>query len=140
MRNCRPFSKHFRKFYVYTILIFLLGVIWVVCNLLVGQEIILCPTRRFFHIPCPGCGMTRALFVFLHGNIKEALFYNANIIFLFPTLIIVFVCIIHDVIFSKLLLFNLYNQINSSINRWYFFVLFLIFEIFVEFHHLTNII
>lgn len=36
----------------------------------------LCPVARIFGIPCPGCGMTRALGCLLTGNFKEAWQWN----------------------------------------------------------------
>ena len=32
----------------------------------------LCPMRVFFHVPCPGCGLTRAASLALHGDFAEA--------------------------------------------------------------------
>lgn len=32
----------------------------------------LCPMRLFFHVPCPGCGLTRAASLVLHGDFVEA--------------------------------------------------------------------
>lgn len=33
---------------------------------------VLCPTQLLFHLPCPGCGLTRALFAIGHGRFLEA--------------------------------------------------------------------
>lgn len=38
--------------------------------------IVLCPLRRFFGIPCPGCGSTRALILLLRGNVADAVAMN----------------------------------------------------------------
>lgn len=45
-----------------------------VSYLLVGQYFLytLCPTVLITGFPCPGCGMTRALFAFLRGNFTAA--------------------------------------------------------------------
>ena len=47
-----------------------------------------CLFKHFFKIPCPGCGMSRALFCVLKGNIVEAfrahpMFWSMPILFLF---------------------------------------------------------
>lgn len=47
---------------------------------LTGTEI--CLLKKVSGIPCPGCGMTRAIFSFLKFNIKEAFFYHP--LFLLP--------------------------------------------------------
>jgi hypothetical protein len=36
-----------------------------------------CPFYAVTHLLCPGCGATRALYWLLHGNLREALHYNA---------------------------------------------------------------
>jgi len=48
----------------------------------------LCWFKNIFHIPCPGCGLTRALLCILSGDLKGAFFYNALSIPLF----IAFIC------------------------------------------------
>lgn len=43
-----------------------------------------CPFRLFFHIECPGCGMTRALFSLMKLDFKQAFQYHS----LFPLVIL----------------------------------------------------
>lgn len=45
-----------------------------------------CPFKRYFRMECFGCGMTRALSAFLHGNLRVALGYNRGVLFTFPLL------------------------------------------------------
>lgn len=33
-----------------------------------GPELTVCPSRRFLHLPCPGCGMTRAMAALARGD------------------------------------------------------------------------
>jgi hypothetical protein len=40
---------------------------------------IICPTRWLFHFPCPLCGMTRAAWLFVHIQWKEAWMQNPGI-------------------------------------------------------------
>ena len=35
--------------------------------------VVLCPFRRITHLPCPGCGMTRALLALCRGDLHSAL-------------------------------------------------------------------
>ena len=49
-----------------------------VLALLVATEasrlgLVLCPFRLITHLPCPGCGMTRALLALFHGDLHSAL-------------------------------------------------------------------
>jgi len=43
-----------------------------------------CPIFNLFHVPCPGCGLTRALRLIFKGQIIESFKYN---ILMFPILI-----------------------------------------------------
>lgn len=52
-----------------------------------GFEI--CPSKLFFHIECPGCGMTRAVMHFHHWEWTEAFYYNYGVIVVYPALVIV---------------------------------------------------
>jgi hypothetical protein len=35
--------------------------------------LVLCPFRLLTHLPCPGCGMTRAMLALCHGDLRAAL-------------------------------------------------------------------
>jgi len=43
-----------------------------------------CPIYRYLHVRCPGCGATRALAALLHGDVAEALRWNALTTLLMP--------------------------------------------------------
>jgi hypothetical protein len=43
-----------------------------------------CPIHRLFGVDCPGCGATRALAALLHGQLREALHFNALFVLLLP--------------------------------------------------------
>jgi len=40
---------------------------------IVFSPVPLCPTRNSLHIPCPGCGATRAIFMALQGDLHGAI-------------------------------------------------------------------
>jgi hypothetical protein len=65
-----------------------------------GQHYV-CPFKYFLNIPCPGCGMTRAIFCILHLNFIGALKYNILSIIVFLWLVLYFIFMIYDLIFSK---------------------------------------
>jgi len=46
----------------------------------------LCLFRRWFGVACYGCGLTRAMSFFAHGEIAAALSYNRLVLFVFPAL------------------------------------------------------
>lgn len=45
-----------------------------------------CLVRRVFGVPCPGCGMTRALSCATHGHPRRAVAYNSRIVIVLPLL------------------------------------------------------
>ncbi len=45
-----------------------------------------CPFKKSFGMDCYGCGMTRAVSAFLHGNFGTALTYNRGVLFTVPLL------------------------------------------------------
>jgi hypothetical protein len=51
----------------------LVAAIWLVSALPVVLGISSCPIARVFHTPCPGCGMTRAVELLLHGDARASL-------------------------------------------------------------------
>lgn len=42
-----------------------------------------CPSKYLFGLPCPGCGMTRALIALLSLNIQQAMYYHPLCIMVF---------------------------------------------------------
>lgn len=53
-----------------------------------------CPFRLIFGIPCPGCGMSRALLALVHGDLKASLSFH-------PLLIPTALCLMLGVVFWK---------------------------------------
>jgi hypothetical protein len=47
----------------------------------------ICPFYAVTHLLCPGCGGTRALYQLLHGNLSEALHFNALVTVAVPILL-----------------------------------------------------
>ncbi|NLI99189.1 DUF2752 domain-containing protein [bacterium] len=62
-----------------------------------------CLFRIVFGHPCPGCGMTRAIWLFLHGDIHNAIEYNWKIIVVAPAAVAAFLFSTRNVL-SKLCL------------------------------------
>ena len=45
-----------------------------------------CLIRNVFGVPCPGCGMVRAISCVFHGNFSKALRYNKLVVLVLPLL------------------------------------------------------
>jgi Protein of unknown function (DUF2752) len=50
-----------------------------------------CPTYKYLHFKCPGCGSQRAVHQLLHGNIWKAMEYNLMLVIAIPYLMIGFI-------------------------------------------------
>jgi hypothetical protein len=48
-----------------------------------------CLFQSIFHIPCPGCGMTRAFILLGHFRIQEAFMMNCNSIFIYGLIVFI---------------------------------------------------
>lgn len=48
----------------------------------------MCPFKVFFHIDCPGCGLTRATIALFKGDISKSLHYNYTCIFWLVTILL----------------------------------------------------
>ena len=49
--------------------VYILGMVWIIQNYTYDISLVLCPTKILFGIPCPGCGMTRAVKLCLEGEL-----------------------------------------------------------------------
>src|SRR5215468_12039931 len=50
---------------------------WGIGALPVALGLARCPIAHLFHVPCPGCGMTRAVHLMLHGEVLRSLHMHA---------------------------------------------------------------
>jgi hypothetical protein len=50
-----------------------------------------CPLRALTGYDCPGCGLTRAAYALMHGNVERALDHNVLAVVVFPLAILAFV-------------------------------------------------
>lgn len=41
----------------------------------------MCPSRKYLHMDCPGCGMQRSIIALLNGDIAQSLAYHPAAIF-----------------------------------------------------------
>lgn len=60
-----------------------------------------CPTKYFFHIYCPGCGVSRMILSILKLDFKQAFYYNRLFFILLPFIIILLIDFIIGYLFDK---------------------------------------
>jgi hypothetical protein len=76
-----------------------------------------CMFKSIMHIPCPSCGATRAILLFLHGNIVESLLLNPLGALLFIALIVVPIWLLADVLLKRESLFRFYNGMENTLRK-----------------------
>ena len=102
------------------IITFLIIITALIFYLILGEHFdffLKCPIRSIFHLYCPGCGSTRMLKSFLHGNIYQAFRFNPLLFIAIPFYIVY-------------LLLNLWTEKKGKIsltkklepNIWYFLI------------------
>lgn len=130
----------YKKFYLWAICAYLGVGIWLFLSFTTeGQmNIVVCPVQLLFHIPCPGCGVTRATMLFLRGHIREALSLNLNVIFSIGYIFIVPILLVYDFVMKKFILYNAYRAIDSILKyKWAFFS-FIVLELYVWIHNIIH--
>lgn len=108
-------------------LVYVLGIIWITLNNYLKISITLCPTKAIFSIPCPGCGITRAIMLSLKGELIAALQLNPNIVFVWILIPIAPILVFFQIITKK----NYIGKINSILNKKSFLISFGIIEGFI---------
>lgn len=109
------------------IVVYVLGAIWLLLNVVFKVDIRVCPIKIAFGIPCPACGTTRAVELLLKGDCLGAFLMNPNILFIVlltaaaPILLLMRFATNVDSI----------GILNKRLNRPSFVIPFFIFEIVI---------
>ncbi len=102
---------------LYAAALCLLGYGWLLLNGLYEGEGVRfggCPSRWLFHIPCPGCGATRACLKLLEGEFGEAFRLNPNAYIIMAALVAVPVLLALDYGGRH----GLFRAVYDGLNRW----------------------
>lgn len=81
-----------------------------------------CVFKTIFHIPCPGCGMTRAFLKILHFQFLESFQYNILSLPLFFLICMINILIVIDFIYHR----NYFSKMIHRIENNWFLLLFLV--------------
>ena len=55
---------------------------------------VICPSKRFLNIECPGCGMTRAIQHAIHFQFSKSWDYNKGVVIILPILVLIYLHIV----------------------------------------------
>lgn len=131
-------SKEKLTFYVLVTALLCLGIIWITLSIVLERTITVCPSKLILNLPCPGCGMTRAINALCHGQIRIAIHYNANCLIMLPAIVFTFFSLLYDIFTGKQFTLNSYKAINTLISNKYFLILFFLLQTYIVYHHLKN--
>jgi hypothetical protein len=102
-------------------LLSLAGYAWLVWNSagLISGKLVpgVCMFKAITHIPCPSCGATRAIILFLHGDLVRSLLLNPLGALLFIALIVVPIWLLADLLLKKESLFRCYNRMENTLRK-----------------------
>ena len=113
-----------RKDVFILILVYLFGIVWIVLNKCLNLSISLCPTKILWGIPCPGCGITRAVKLCFEGDLLAAVRMNPNIILVWIVLPIAPLILITQLKTRK----DYIARINAFLDKKVYLVIILIAE------------
>ena len=113
-----------RKDVFILILVYLFGIVWIVLNKCLNLSITLCPTKILWGIPCPGCGITRAVKLCFEGDLLAAVRMNPNIIHVWIVLPIAPLILITQLKTRK----DYIARINAFLDKKVYLVIILIAE------------
>lgn len=66
----------------YILLFIATGALWLLFSIVTDVNVVVCPSKLIFGIPCPGCGTTHAAKLLLSGDIVGSIIYNPNALLL----------------------------------------------------------
>ena len=108
-----------KKFYIISVIAYIAVIIWlVVVTTFEGQtQITVCPSKMLYHIPCPGCGITRATILFLGGDFYKAFFLNPNVVFSLSFIFVYPILVILSLLTRKHLIIYTFRLLDSFLKR-----------------------
>lgn len=132
------FRLIFTKPQVIAILAYVIVCLWLYIAKEGKTTIIVCPSKLLYGLPCPGCGITRATLMALHGDIIKALAFNPNCLFAI-TFIFAFPFVVCLSIFKKKDYTSYsYHRINKCIGNKFFLTVFIFIESCIWLHNIIQ--
>ena len=122
---------------VLTAILYIVVCGWLVYASIKGQTgITVCPSKILYHIPCPGCGITRATLRFLQYDIMGALYINPNVILSIAFLVFFPIILFVDLIIKRGIISAIYDRTEQLLHKKVIFIPLIIIEILIWFHNI----
>lgn len=85
------------------------ALVWLFFSYNGEAELIACPIKLVWHIPCPACGTTRAIQALMHGDVSGLWHYNPLGLVAVLMLITLPFVLVYDALFRRMLCCRLYE-------------------------------
>lgn len=118
-----------RRVLISTFLLLTAGYLWLLWNLFFpGSSPTICLSKQILHLPCPGCGSTRACISILKGEICTGTYINPNGLLILISMAIANIGLIIDLLFRKNILIWFYQKTDIFLKKKVFLIPFILFE------------
>lgn len=99
------------------------------------MNVIVCPSKLLYNLPCPGCGITRASILLMKGDFIDAIQLNPNVILVFVCLFTYPLLITCEMVMRKDLLRPTCLYIENSLKKTPVIIIFAICEGLIWIHN-----
>jgi hypothetical protein len=120
-----------RKEFKILTLLYILGVAWLLLNVVWPMGLVVCPLRSVTGVPCPACGTTRGLVHLLHGEPWQAVVSNPNVLFVAPAALVFTLSVVVGWLCRKPFAQQIYAQVQQVLSRKRVFAAFVAWELCV---------
>ncbi len=118
--------KRKKSLYILISTLLFAAYVWLFLNHQSHEGTSTCLFKNIFHIPCPSCGVTRAILLITGGDFMEGVMTNPLSIVVLLGLLCLPVLIFLDVLFRKNYLFQLYNYTEKAFRSSIVYIPFII--------------
>ncbi|RKW58226.1 MAG: DUF2752 domain-containing protein [Prevotella sp.] len=112
-------------------LLYIIGVAWLLLNVIWRINVVICPLRSATGLPCPACGTTRGLKHLLHGELWQAVVSNPNVLLVAPAALAFTLALVAGWWFRKPFTQRLYVRAQATLSRKRVFATFVAWELCV---------
>ncbi|OFQ23701.1 hypothetical protein HMPREF2955_06640 [Prevotella sp. HMSC073D09] len=120
-----------RKEFKILTLLYILGVAWLLLNVVWPTNVVVCPIRSVTGMPCPACGTTRGLVHLLHGEPWQAVVSNPNVLLVAPAALVLTLSLVVGWLCRKPFAQQIYAQVQQVLSRKRVFAAFVAWELYV---------
>jgi len=120
-----------RKEFKILTLLYIIGVAWLLLNVVWPMGLVVCPLRSVTGVPCPACGTTRGLVHLLHGEPWQAVVSNPNVLLVAPAALVFTLSLVVGWLCRKPFAQQIYAQVQQILSRKRVFAAFVAWELCV---------